>query len=390
MKPSKNQADLLIVGGGVLGAFHAYHAIGRGLKVILLERHRAPRGATVRNFGQVVPSGMDRHWQAFGRESLATYKSIQSRFDISIRQHGSIYIASDDEELTLIEELRSINADNDYPSELWTVRQCRDRYPQLQTDYCRGGLFFPEEVSVNPRVMIHRLHDFLAEQSNYQSRFRCCVGEIAASSQGQVTASTTDGDCFTADKAIVCCGCEFHALFPESFRASDLEAVKLQMLRIRPQRSVTMPGNVLTGLTIRRYESFAECPSWQHIKSHEPPDSFWKQWGVHILFKQESDGGIILGDSHQYVPASRIDQLDFDLQTDINNYFVSEGRRIFDLPNWDIEKSWFGIYCQTSHPSGIFTKNIGKNIHIVTGIGGKGLTGSAGFANYFLGEIYND
>ena len=38
--------DLIVVGAGVLGTFHAYHAQGRGLKVALVERNGAPDRAT--------------------------------------------------------------------------------------------------------------------------------------------------------------------------------------------------------------------------------------------------------------------------------------------------------------------------------------------------------
>lgn len=383
-------SDLLIIGGGILGAFHAYHAQQRGLRVVLLERHAMPRGATVRNFGQVVPSGMDPHWQQFGRESLRIYKSIQSRFDVSIRQLGSIYIASDDDELALIEELHVINEEHDYPSELWTPRQCLQRYPQLRADYCRGGLFFPEEVSVNPRILIHRLHKFLSERPNYQSHFRTCVRELSADNDGRITATATNGRTFRAEKAILCCGSEFQTLYPELFQTGDLEAVRLQMLRLKPQANVSLPGNVLTGLSIRRYECFSACPSWPAIKSREPTDCFWKQWGIHILFKQESDGSVILGDSHEYASAGEVDNLRFDQKNEINDYFLSEGRRIMNLPSWEVEASWCGVYCQTKAPSGIFTKTIDGNIHIVTGIGGKGMTGSAGFAKHHLESIYND
>jgi glycine/D-amino acid oxidase-like deaminating enzyme len=51
--------DLIIVGGGVLGTFHAMHALELGLRVAVLERSKTPRGSSVQNFGQVVPSGMD-------------------------------------------------------------------------------------------------------------------------------------------------------------------------------------------------------------------------------------------------------------------------------------------------------------------------------------------
>jgi len=386
---NQKHADLLVIGGGVLGAFHAYHATQRGLRTILLERDTAPRGATVRNFGQVVPSGMDPKWQRYGRDSLEIYKTIQNQCDISLRQQGSIYIASDDEELQLIEELRAINRAEDYQSELWSRDRCLAAYPQLRSDYCVGGLFFPEEVSVNPRMMIHRLHDYLASQPNVEIRFQSPVSGLAVRSNS-VIAETTRGESFSAEKVVLCCGSEFATLFPEVFTASDLQAVGLQMLRLKPQPHVLLKGNILTGSTIRRYESFAQCPSWSSVKAREPADSFAKRWGIHILFKQEVDGGIILGDSHEYAPASGGDRLGNVIRQDINDFFIREARQIFNLSGWEVETSWYGIYSQTGEASGIFTKTIDDRIHIVTGIGGKGMTSGAGFAKHYLAGIFND
>ncbi len=387
---SRNTADLLIVGGGVLGCFFAYHAIAQGKKVILLERSSIPVGATVRNFGQIVPSGLDDTWQQYGRESLEIYRAIQSQCDISVRQQGSVYLASDDDEFTLINELHTINHRNDYRSEVWTAAQCRERYPQLRSEYCIGGLYFPQEISVNPRVMIHHLHDFLAASDHFASRFQSCVREICTDPQGEVKVLTNSGEEFCASKAIVCSGSEFRMLFPERFLASDLRAVKLQMLRLKPQPQSILPGNILTGLSIRRYESFEQCPSWKAVKSREPSDSFAKQWGVHILFKQEADGGIILGDSHEYASVADYDTLGFDLNADINTFMIGEAAKIMNLNSWDIETSWAGIYCQTAHPSGIFTEKIDDQIHIVTGIGGKGMTSGAGFTKHYLKEFCDD
>ena len=120
--------DLIVIGGGVLGTFHAYHALQKGLKVAIIEKDKLPVSATVRNFGQVVPSGMDTKWQNYGRESLKIYNDIQSQFDISIRKNGSVYLASNDEEVQLIEELSIINKNNGYESLLLTKEQCLEKY----------------------------------------------------------------------------------------------------------------------------------------------------------------------------------------------------------------------------------------------------------------------
>ncbi|MDE5448610.1 FAD-dependent oxidoreductase, partial [Elizabethkingia meningoseptica] len=47
----ENEFDLIVIGGGVLGTFHAYHALEKGLKVAILEKDKAPQSATTRNFG---------------------------------------------------------------------------------------------------------------------------------------------------------------------------------------------------------------------------------------------------------------------------------------------------------------------------------------------------
>lgn len=385
-RPHQN-FDLLVIGGGVLGSFHAYHAARRGSKVAVLERHDQPRGGTTRNFGQVVPSGMGHDWQVLGRRSLEIYSEIQEKFDISARRNGSLYLASDDDELTLIDELAALNEKQNYHSERWSPEKCRARYPNLRTDYCRGGLFFPEELSVNPRVMIHRLHKFMAEQCAVEFFYQNLVVGIEERPDGLITVSTSAGLQISTEKVIVCCGAEFQVLFPELFHKSSLELVKLQMLRLAPQKEVSMPGNILTGLSIRRYESFSECASYQEIIARQPNDSFWKEWGVHLLFKQEADGGIILGDSHEYAPAARADELDYNLRDEINRYFIEEGRKIFDLPSWEIEAAWYGLYSQTNEEGGVFQRQVGDQIHLVTGIGGKGMTGSAAFAEKNIREI---
>ncbi|MFN9862007.1 MAG: FAD-dependent oxidoreductase, partial [Bacteroidota bacterium] len=100
------QFDLIVVGSGVLGTFHAYHAAKKGKLVLLLEKDNQPMQATVRNFGQIVPSGMGKEWFQFGVRGTEIYNTIQAEADISIRNNGSVYIASDADEQQLIHELK--------------------------------------------------------------------------------------------------------------------------------------------------------------------------------------------------------------------------------------------------------------------------------------------
>ncbi|MEO0731949.1 MAG: TIGR03364 family FAD-dependent oxidoreductase [Bacteroidota bacterium] len=380
------KTDLLIVGGGVLGTFHAKAALERGLTVRLCERHTQPRGATVRNFGQVVPSGMTPQWQAHGRRSLAIYRDLQAQTDITLRANGSVYLASDAEELGLLEELAVINYANDYPSRLLTKSQCLARYPGLRADYCVGGLFFPEEVTVEAREMIHRVLAYLVERYglHYESATELHTLEVA---QSQVQGTDNQGRVHLAAQAIVCSGGEYRTLFPERFASSDLQLCKLQMLQTVASPGPEVPGNILTGLSIRRYEAFRECPSWATVKAGEDPAAFWKAWGVHLLFKQCPDGSFIIGDSHEYADAARADELSFDLYPEVNDYLLAEARRIFALPDWTLSRAWAGYYpqCKTQD---IYHETIDELIHVITGIGGKGMTASPGYATEHIARLY--
>mgnify|MGYP003586182086 CR=1 FL=1 len=83
-----------------------------------------------------------------------------------------------------------------------------------------------------------------------------------------------------------------------------------------------------------------------------------------------------------------MDDLGFDLRTDVDEFMIEEARKIFNLPSFEIQNRWFGMYSQCKE-NDIFLYTIDRNIHVVTGIGGKGMTGSAGFSKENIKEIFN-
>lgn len=373
-----NEYDIIVIGGGILGIAHAYHCLQAGMKVALIERDAYPNGATIRNFGQVVPSGMDRKWQQYGLESLRVYKEIQSKTDISVREEGSIYLASNDEELQLLEELAAINRKHGYRSVLWTKQQCLERYPGLKEGYVKAGLFFPEEVKVDPRLAAKRIIQYCVSALGLTYISRRTIIDTATLPDKQILTDNL-GQTYRCKKTFLCGGTEFQLLFPEIFNQSDLVKVKLQMMETVPQKRQVIPGSVLSGWTIRRYESFHECPSFAAIKAREDREAYHLKQGIHILFKQSPDGGVIIGDSHEYATVKDGETLSMGTDNEINCFILSQAQRIFQLEDWQISRTWVGQYSQCQEQD-IFNETIEDDIHIVTGIGGKGMTGSLGYA----------
>lgn len=372
--------DIIVIGGGVLGTFHAYHALQQGKKVLLLEKDLRPQQSTVRNFGQVVPSGMPTgEWLDYGRYSTELYKSIQAETNIGIRNNGSCYIASSSDEMAVLEEMHQKFKDVDYSSELLTKDAVLAKYPTLRSDYAVGALFFEQEVSAESEVLIHNIHKYMQDKfEQLTMRFHCAAVHVDVVNDAcRVLAA--DGEQYEAEHCFVCNGRDFKVLFPQVFAKSGIVVSKLNMMSTKPMKEVSLPGNILTGLTIRRYESFQTCESYKVLDPNDV-DVRLRELGIHILFKQRVDGSMIIGDSHEYANAAEQDELsEFYNEMYINDLMLAEAKKIMDLPSWEIEKVWPGFYAQHNEKD-IFTETINNRIHIVTGIGGKGMTTSAGFA----------
>jgi FAD dependent oxidoreductase TIGR03364 len=381
-----DKQDLLVVGAGVLGTFHAFHALRKGLSVTLLEKDRYPVQATVRNFGQVVPSGMAGRWFDYGRRSLEWYRFIQERADITVRPGGTVYIASDPDEQQLLHELRQVMETREYPVDMLSPAACLERWPALRAGYCREGLFFPGEVSVAPEAMIYRVLDFLQESfPRFTYRPLTTAVDCRPSGDG-VAVATNAGETLLAAKAIVCNGGEFKLLFPKLFERSGIVVSKLQMMRTRPMPEVALRGNILTGLTIRRYESFEQCPSFAGLAVPEHLQEL-KKWGIHILFKQAGDGSIIIGDSHEYAGAMEADDLGFSIDSYINELMLGEASRIVSFDVRNLERVWAGYYPQHKERD-IVEEDLEGCIHIRTAIGGKGMTSAAGYAEASIAALF--
>src|SRR5271157_2089174 len=110
MQPLQHQdtrhADVIVIGAGVLGTFHAYYAAQMGFKTLLIERNSFPSDASTRNFGMVIQTIVETEgeWPTFAQASRLIYQSIQKEHDIGVQSNGSLYIASTETERAVLEE----------------------------------------------------------------------------------------------------------------------------------------------------------------------------------------------------------------------------------------------------------------------------------------------
>ncbi len=262
--------------------------------------------------------------------------------------------------------------------------EARDRYPFIQASYGVGALLFPNDLTLEPRRMLRQLIPYLARQGLLDYAPHTTVISVERSGQGCLVKDAR-GNSYAADLVIVCSGADCTTLFPTLLERSGLRLCKLQMMRMVPQPGYTLPHALLSGLSIRRYPAFASCPSYAPLLD-EPVDAPLRNYGVHLLFKQLPDGSIVVGDSHQYVDVRDAALLAESTNPTIDDAILGYGRRMLAPPSWDIQERWNGYYL--THPAReVYAETIDGVIHLVTGIGGKGMTTGPGYARAHIDAI---
>ena len=378
-------ADVIVIGAGVLGTFHAYFAAQKGYKTLLIERNPFPNDASTRNFGMIVQSIVEAggEWAEYARASAAIYQAIHREHDIGVRPSGSLYIASTEVENRVLHEFAQA-AGPAYSCEYLDADETCYRYPRIQPAYCLGALFFPNDLTVEPQHMLRRLIAYVTERGLLEYLPATNVIGVEASGQ-HCTVTDAAGNVLLADRVIVCSGAEYRTLFPALFRSSGLTICKLQMMQTVPQPLNTLPHSMLSGLSIERYPAFKSCPSYPLLQ-RQAVDAQIRAYGIHLLFKQAADGAVIIGDSHEYRAIEQASALEETTSSAINAAILGYGRQMLDLPSWEIARMWNGYYML--HPERpVYTQTINERIQIVTGIAGKGMSTGPGFAQHQIAAM---
>lgn len=167
----KQHADIAVIGAGSAGLAHAYAAARRGLRVILFERHQRAIGASIRNFGLVWPIGVaealaDR--ALFGRR---TWLDLAARAGFGCQPNGSLLLAYRPDELAVLAEFSDTAHARRLGCQLLTAAQVIERSSAVRSEGLVGGLWSPNELSLDPREAVSRLPHWLAHEYGVDLRF---------------------------------------------------------------------------------------------------------------------------------------------------------------------------------------------------------------------------
>lgn len=369
--------DVAVVGAGITGLAHAWSASKRGLSVALFDRHPQAQGASVRNFGIVLPigqpAGVRRELAIQGRRH---WKQLADSAGVWTNECGSLHLAYRDDELAVLEEFCDQSA-AECDVRMLTPAQTLDRSAAANPVGLLGAMWSSTEMGINPRTAIAKLPLWLHETYGVQTFFSTPIVNV-----DHPDLTSGDGRTWHAERIIIGSGIDFETLFPADYEKLAPTRCKLQMMRTAAQTAGWRMGPLVAGgLTLQHYQSFASCPSLPALKKRiadETPEI--NRYGIHVLASQNDLGEMLLGDSHEYDDDISI----FD-KPEIDTIILRELRKLIRLPSFEITRRWHGIYANVPADSDL-TAEPQPGVRIAMAPGGSGMTLSFGLAEQLWKE----
>lgn len=365
----KTKFDLVVVGAGIVGLSMALAAVRKGKKVAVIERNAKAVGASIRNFGFVTISGQQAgdHW-ARARRARDVWAEVANAAGIEVVHRGLVMPAYREEAEAVMDAFLATPMGAE--CRRITPSQALEHVPSIRAEGMRAALWSPHELRVESRDALPKVAAWLEASHGVTFHWNTAVTAIEGSR------IETSRGLIEAEACIVCPGDDFSGLFPERIAAYGLKVCTLQMLRIMPSSPARFSAAVMSDLSYGRYEGFAELPEARALCARLDEElSEIRQYGVHLIAVQSSDGSLVVGDSHVYGDApepfaqDRIDALILEAFDDI-----------FDLPGRQVVRRWCGTYAYAGDRV-VLVDEPADNVRIVMVTGGTGA--STGFA---LGE----
>lgn len=380
MENKETVYDVAVIGAGIVGLAIAYQAAVRGLKVVILERDSQALGATIRNFGMVWPIGQPAATVERALRAREIWLDLAKKAGFWASTAGSLHLAYHADELHVLDEFLHTTRHLPYQCQLLTPEEAVSRCPTVNPRGLEGALFSATEVNIDPREATAALHRYLREQLGVEIQYRTVITELDYPYLGNGRQR------WQAERIFVCTGADFETLFPQVYAEAGLVKCKLQMLRTGPQPTGYQLGpNLAGGLTLQHYASFAHCSSLELLKrriAREKPD--YNRWGIHVMLSQTSDGALTIGDSHEYSLAPS----PFDKQ-EINELILAYLRKMARIPKPAIAETWNGVYAKYPGHTELIVQPV-KQVYIVNGLGGAGMTLSFGLAAELMDDRHSD
>ncbi len=227
-------AEVVVIGGGVIGVSCAFRLAEAGVDVLLLERDGLGEGSTAKAAGGIRSSFTRPGNVELGLRGLAEYSAFRERFGVEIdfRRDGYLYLITDPADVPAIGHCAELQRAHGVRSYLLDPAEVRDVLPLLDPEGVVAALWSPDDAKATPDAVVQ----------GYARAARACSAQLRTGVE--VTGIERDGDALTGVRTtagFVRTGAVVCAAGAWSGRVGELAGLDLPVRPFRRQVVFTGP-----------------------------------------------------------------------------------------------------------------------------------------------------
>ncbi len=146
-------ADVVVIGGGIIGVFAAYYLQRRGLQVALVEKGQVGAEQSSRNWGWCRQQNRDARELPMATKSLELWEQfgVESGEATGFRRCGLFYLSNDEAELATWARWREFARTVGVTTHMLSAAEAAER-GRVTGRAWRGGLFSPTDGTADPSI----------------------------------------------------------------------------------------------------------------------------------------------------------------------------------------------------------------------------------------------
>lgn len=150
------QADVVVIGGGVIGLSAAFHLAEAGRSVVVLERDALGAGSTSRAAGGVRTAFSDEVNVRLAQRSLAAYERFAAdhQQEIDLHRSGYLFLLSDDHQVADFAHASALQRSLGIDSRMIGVDQAAALSPLVDPTGLVGAMWSPDDGHCSPESVV--------------------------------------------------------------------------------------------------------------------------------------------------------------------------------------------------------------------------------------------
>jgi sarcosine oxidase, subunit beta len=155
--PVPRRANVVIIGGGVMGTSIAFHLAEAGVRdIVVMERDTLGSGSSAKPLGGVRATFSDPGNIVLGQRSLEAFERFHEKFkiDIGLQQVGYLFLCRTESELVALENITGVQNSLGCSARMVTPAEAVVINPLLRQPALLGGSFSPRDGYAQPAKVV--------------------------------------------------------------------------------------------------------------------------------------------------------------------------------------------------------------------------------------------